>query len=158
MKVTAQKLCLVLNLAAAIAAVSAFLMAHGGWRGDVDPYFEQIAVPELKNPHADGVLFNRWQISYDDEPLPFRLFVYVNSPAMLLALLLNKGLFLFPPFAHEGFPLGLSYPSYLFVLFLTCSFVQWLLIGMLIDRWRTRSSQSRADASGLQLRPRLRRK
>ena len=88
------------------------------------------------------ILFNRWNIRYDEEPLAFRLFVYANAPAMVLAALLHKGLAMVEPFSYHEFPLGISRATYLFVLFLICGFGQWFLIGTMIDKWRSRKERS----------------
>jgi hypothetical protein len=138
MKLTAQRACIAVYLLWVLTALTALVMAHGGLAGDVDPYVASIANPEAKNAHAPGVLFNRWKISYDQEPWIVRLLFITNAPAYALALLLYKILGVFPPF-QELFPFGISYPSYPFVLMLALGFVQWMAVGALIDKWRTRN-------------------
>lgn len=126
--------------------MSTFIAAHGGWRGDVDPdfYHLNIVLGQWSGDTFSGpLLFNRWNIRYDKEPLTFELFLHANAPAMVLALLLNKGLTMVEPFSYHEFPLGISSATYLFVLFLICGFGQWFLIGTLIDKWRTRKERSR---------------
>lgn len=133
-------------LAGGVAAMSSFIAAHGGWRGDVDPDLYQDIVQGRwggDTIYGGSIIFNRWQSSSEKDPLTFKIFVYVNTPAVVLALLLNKALTMVPPFSYHPFPLRITRATYYFVLFLICGFGQWFLIGTLIDKWRSRKERSR---------------
>ena len=150
MKITARKICLAMYLAAGVAAMSSFMAAHGGWRGDVDPdlYHFNVVLGRWSEWWSDisygPIIFNRWKIRYEQEPLTFRLFVYANLPAMALAVLLHtKVLMMFKLFSYYPYPLGISRATYYFVSFLIFGFGQWFLIGTLIDKWRSRKARLR---------------
>lgn len=119
----------------ACVAVATFVVAHDGWTGDADPYAASIVNPEAKNVHAPRLVFNKWKIDYDHEPLVLKAFLIVNGPAYALALLSYKVLRLLPPF-DDLFPLGVSYPSYQLGLMLLLGFGQWYVVGTLLDRWK----------------------
>lgn len=140
MKLTARRACIAFYLLWVLTALTALVMAHGGFAGDVDPYVAAIADPEAKNAHAPGMLFNRWRISYDQESWIVRLFFIANTPAYILALLVYKMLGVFPAF-QDLFPFGISYPSYPFALMFVFGFVQWLAVGTLIDKWLARKGR-----------------
>lgn len=124
-----------------------FIMNHGGWTGDVDPYVATIANPEAKAVYAPGMVFNRWRTDYDHEPWLVRIFMMVNGPAYAVALLTYKALRIVPPF--DGFfPFGISYPSYQLTLLLLFGLAQWYLVGALVEGWLGRRGKARMDTPG----------
>jgi hypothetical protein len=117
-----------------LAVATSFVSHHGGWAGDADRSW-----PESSSHYTPELLFNRWTLApFHLEPGLYRLFVYVNLPAFAASRTVHRVLEnLFPAF-QERSVLGLSTRSYDYGLFITLGFIQWLIIGLAIDRYRSR--------------------
>lgn len=126
----------------------AFVKNHGGIDGDYrrDGEFTTDAPTE---PGDRGfVLFNRWQFSVDRETALSKSFVCVNISGFgaaravlwVLAILLEE--------FRAMYPFGLSFSSYCLLLALPLSLLQWFGIGIILDRFRCRSTSALQSFEG----------
>jgi hypothetical protein len=113
-----------------IASV-AFVDAHGGISGDFEAVETRLDAHPLDR-YAGCLLFNRWTTCDGDDPYIYELFTAVHVPALVMGQLCFKVLSLIPEFASP-FPLGLSYPSYVFLLTIAIGAAQWYLLGILFE-------------------------
>lgn len=143
MRIGPRFFCVALYILLACLACAALLAAHGGWKGDVDPYIWHMASAQDRAVHAPGMLFNRWRITHDSEPLLYRVFLAVNAPAHLAALGTYRLLENCEAF-RGMYPFGLSYPTYQLCLLLVFGLLQWYATGAAIDGLNSRRVRASA--------------
>jgi hypothetical protein len=105
---------------------TAFIAEHGGWSGDI-PLEE--GIPDVVTRDDGIVLFNRWRLVIDREPLFTKAFIVANAPAFGTARLLFGVLESFFEKFQSRNPFGLSFPSYAITLGVLLSSIQWFGIG-----------------------------
>ncbi len=126
-------------------ATAAYLSDHGGFDGDyefLDPGYYDVLTSK---PGPGDALFSRWTFKAGEESRVVRLFLFVNLPAFVCSRLAFE-------IGQLGFcemrgisPFGLSYATYIISLGLILSFLQWYLIGTLVENSikRYRSGEAR---------------
>lgn len=118
------------NLIFFTAVAIAFAAQHGGWRGNVPV---EHGIPDTVTGDDGLVLYNRWSLIADREPLFTKAFIIANAPSFGVAKLLIGVLTLFIGEFQSAYPFGLSYPSYTVTLGLLLSSMQWFGIGLALD-------------------------
>lgn len=127
----------VLNACLLIVVAGLYVSSHGGIGGD----YEFIGVGnDVVADKADvgQVLFNRWRLEPEREPVLVQLFMYLNLPSFTVAKLVILLLGYLIDEMDQTFPFGLSYSSYVVVLGAALSFALWYWVGRLAEQFRGR--------------------
>jgi hypothetical protein len=108
-----------------------FIRAHGGWKGDLGSGWSNDTVSE---PEMTGaVLCNRWRLAVDREPVAVRGFLSGNVVAFVAAKLVLEGVTRVSKQFHTPYPYRVSYATYGMAVGIGLSFVQWFVIGILVE-------------------------
>lgn len=120
-----------------------FICAHGGWKGDLSSVWSNDVVSE---PEMTGaVLYNRWRLAPDKEPIVVRAFLSGNVVAFMSAKLALEVAGRMSAQFHTSYPYGVSYASYGMTMGIGLSFVQWFVIGILVEFFLRRRKRRHAE-------------
>ncbi len=123
-----------------VFACVAFINAHGGMSGDFESEETRLDY-HPRDRYAGCLLFNRWFACGDDDPYVYELFEAVHVPARVVGQLVYKALSIIPEF-RSPFPLGLSYPSYVFAFSVLAGALQWYAIALLLPWFYGKATRS----------------
>ena len=120
-----------------LSASAVYIASHGGVGGD----YEYIPGNDVVTSPADvgQVLFNRWHVT-SEESWPVKAFLYLNLPSFICARLMFSSAAFVVEELKRTFPFGLSFLSYIALVGLPLTFIQWYWVGRLAERLRGKES------------------
>jgi len=129
-----------INGALLVLVAAVFLSSHGGLKGDSNlPWLDDsVSEPENIGP----ILFNHWRIDTHRESVLVRGFVWINVAAFYLSDLIIEPMTRISRQFRTMYPYGISFATYNVLLGLSLSFLQWYLVGILIDKMRKKGGNS----------------
>lgn len=151
MIVQARSILLFANSFLLLLSAAIFISNHGGIIGDADIIDTENDV--VSRPEDIGnLMLNRWKLTPDSESPLVKAYLYVNVIPLMISRQVFEVIGGYTCEFQKGYPFGLSYPSYTFMLSVPISLIFWYTLGMLIDwliRWKTVSVRcDRLDTSG----------
>lgn len=121
--------------AALLITAAIFVADHGGIAGDA---------AASQSAKAFNVLFHRWELrGFGDEPIAYRVFYYLNVPAIITAKLAYFVLQQSTEEFRSELPYGVPFRMYEHSLFWTFGLLQWYAVGWWIDRYWPRRAVRR---------------